>query len=239
MILTAHQIGFLPWLGFFDKLARCDTFCVFDAVQYERRGWTNRNQIKTANGTLMLSVPVASKDHFNKRLCDVEVLNGNWARKHMRSIELAYSKAPHFEQHYAGVGAVIDLYAEGGLLCDLNLDLMRYFMRALGLQKPIVRASDYAFNGVKSDLVLDMCLKLKADSYIFGGEGKNYADAEGFRNAGVEPVFQQYVHPEYRQQHGPFIPNLSVVDLLMNEGPESLNILRGANGQHLSRPAAV
>lgn len=225
MILTAGQVGYLPWLGFFAKIRQSDQFCSFDAVQYEKRGWNNRNYIKTANGPLLLSVPVESKDHLGKRLCDVEICSGPWARKHMRSIELAYAKAPHFEKHYAGVGAIVDLYAEGGRLSDLNMDLLRYFLRALGIQKPIVNASDYQFNGVKSDLVLDMCLQLKADKYIFGGEGKNYADADGFRKSGVEPIFYDYQPKEYPQLHGAFIPKMSVLDLLMNCGPDSWKYL--------------
>lgn len=227
MILTAHQVGYMPWLGFFDKVSRADLFCVFDAVQYERRGWNNRNQIKTANGPLMLTVPVASKDHFDKVLAEVEIIPGSWLRKHMRSIELAYRKAPHFEQHFAGVGAILDLYADGGLLIDLNLDLMRYFLRSLGIQIPIVRASDYQFRGEKADLVLDMCKQLKATAYIFGGEGKNYADPVTFVAGGVTPLFQEYEHPVYPQLHGKFEPNMAVLDLLMNMGPKSADVLNG------------
>lgn len=231
MILTAHQVGYLPWLGFFEKVARADVFCVFDAVQYEKKGWNNRNYIKTAQGPLMLSVPVASKDHFNTLLKDVELVPGNWVRKHMRSIELAYRKAPHFEQHFAGVGAILDLYDDGGLLIDLNMDLMRYFLRALGIQVQIVRASDYAFEGSKSALVLDMCKQLAATSYIFGGEGENYADLAAFQAAGVTCLFQRYDHPTYPQLHGEFAPRMCALDLLMNCGPRSLEILT-AGGRH-------
>ncbi len=226
MILTAHQTGYLPWLGFFDKVARADLFCLFDGVQYEKKGWVNRNYIKTAQGPLMLTVPVASKDHFDTLLKDVEIVQGNWIRKHMRSIEFAYRKAPHFEKHYAGMGAILDLYSEGGLLVDLNMDLMRYFLRALGIQRQIVKASDYDFQGEKSALVLDMCLKLKANEYVFGGEGEGYADKEAFAAAGVTPHFQRYEHPMYPQLHGPFVPNMSVLDLLMMCGADSLAILK-------------
>ena len=225
MILTAHQCGYLPWLGFFDKLSKCDLFCVFDGVQMTRRDWVTRNFIKTSNGPLMLSVPVHGG--MDKRICDVEIVPNNWVRKHMRSIELAYRKAPHFEQHYAGVGAILDLYSEGGMLVDLNMDLMRYFMRALGIQKPIVRASDYQFSGEKSALVLDMCVQLRATEYIFGGEGENYADQAAFQAAGVRCRFQRYEHPTYQQLHGSFEPLMSTLDLLMNCGPESLGILIG------------
>jgi hypothetical protein len=225
VILTAHQPGFLPWLGLFAKVAQADMFCSFDAVQYEKKGWVNRNFIKTAQGPLMLTVPVFSKDHFEKRICEIEIVPGTWTRKHMRSIELAYKKAPYFEQHFAGVGAVLDLYAEGGLLAELNTDLLRYFFRALGIQVPIVNAADYDFTGEKSSLVLDMCRKLNASSYIFGGEGESYADKDAFRAAGVEPKFQNYEHPTYAQLHGAFEPRMAILDLLMNEGPNSLAVI--------------
>lgn len=225
MILTAGQVGYLPWLGFFDKVACADLLCSFDAVQFEKHGWNNRNYIKTAAGPLLLTVPCSTKDHFQKRLCDIEIVPGNWTRKHMRSIELSYRQAAHFEQHYAGMGAILDLYGDGGLLSQLNEDLLRYFLRALGIQVPLVRASDYEFKGEKSVLVLDMCIQLKASEYIFGGEGESYADKAAFHEAGIQPTFQKYVHPTYTQLHGPFEPRMSILDLLMNHGPDSLWIL--------------
>lgn len=236
MILTAGQCGYLPWIGFFAKLAQADLFCSFDAVQFEKHGWNNRNYIKTNTGPLMLTVPVESKNHLEKRLCEIQTVPGNWTRKHMRSIEFAYRKAPHFEQHYAGVGAILDLYADGGLLADLNEDLLRYFLRALGMQLPIVRASDYQFKGEKSALVLDMCIQLKAGTYIFGGEGESYADKAAFHEAGIMPLFQKYEHPEYPQLHGKFEPRMCILDLLMNCGPDSLDIL--TNGQTRERKSA-
>ncbi len=227
MILTAHQCGYMPWLGFFSKVALADKFVNFDAVQYGAKDFQNRNYIKTREGPLLLTVPVHSKDHFEKRLCEIEIVPGRWTRKHMRSIELAYRKAPYFEQHYAGVGAILDLYADGGLLNELNLDLLRYFFRALGMQVQIVNASDYDFKGEKSALVLDMCLKLEATEYIFGGEGESYADKAAFLAAGVTPRFQRYEHPEYPQLHGAFEPRMCILDLLANCGPDSFEILTG------------
>lgn len=204
-----------------------DLFVNFDDVQFGRHDFQNRNYIKTREGPLLLTVPVHAKDHFTKKLCEIETVPGNWTRKHMRSIELAYRKAPYFEQHYAGVGAILDLYADGGLLNELNVDLLRYFFRTLGMQVPIVHASDYGFKGEKSALVLDMCVRLNATEYIFGGEGESYADKEAFRAAGVVPRFQRYEHPEYPQLFGTFTPKMGVIDILMNCGPDSLAILTG------------
>jgi len=235
MRLTAHQAGYLPWLGFFDKVAQADQFVNFDAVQFGKKDFQNRNYIKTADGPLMLTVPVHGKDHLEKRLCEIEIVLGRWTRKHMRSIELAYRKAPHFEQHYAGVGAILDLYAEGGLLNELNTDLLRYFFRALGMQVSIVHASDYDFKGEKSALVLDMCIQLRATEYIFGGEGESYADKSLFHEHAIVPRFQKYEHPEYPQLHGKFEPRMSILDLLMNCGPDSFEILTGGRTRERRR----
>lgn len=227
MILTAHQCGYMMWLGTFAKIAQADLFCNFDDVQFGKHDFQNRNYIKTREGPLLLTVPVHAKDHFTKKLCEIKTVPGNWTRKHMRSIELAYRKAPYFEQHYAGVGAILDLYAEGGLLNELNTDLLRYFFRALGMQVPIVHASDCEFQGEKSALVLDMCIKLKATEYIFGGEGESYADKTAFQAAGIVPQFHSYQHPVYQQLHGKFEPRMAAIDLLMNCGPDSFAILTG------------
>jgi hypothetical protein len=114
-------------------------------------------------------------------------------------------------------------------LSELNLEVLRFLLNCLGLQRPIVKASDYSFCGVKSDLVLDMCLQLKADVYIFGAQGRDYAEVDKFRARGVDPYFQDYRHPTYRQLHGDFRPYMSVIDLLFNEGPRSLDILLSGN----------
>lgn len=222
MVLTAHQPAYLPWCGLLSKISRADLFCSFDAVQISRGDWTTRNVIKTSNGPLTLTVPV---EHAEKRICDVQIARGNWARKHMRAIELAYRKAEHFDQHFAGVGAILDMYAEGGLLAEMNVDLLRYFLRALGLQVPIVNAADHQFSGTKSGLVLDMCRQLSATEYLFGGEGENYADKEAFDLAGVKPTFLTYECRPYPQLHGEFVPNLSAIDLLMNVGPKAKEYL--------------
>jgi hypothetical protein len=89
--------------------------------------------------------------------------------------------------------------------------------------------NDYQFEGAKSDLVLDMCRKTNADIYIFGAQGRDYADVDSFARAGIVCHFQDYRHPEYRQLHGPFVSHLSVVDLLFNCGGNSLDILMSGN----------
>jgi hypothetical protein len=228
MILTGHQPVYLPWLGLFHKIALADLYCYFDIAQYQTKDYNNRNRIKTHNGEIWLSVPVESKNHFDKRVGEIRIVQSGWQRKHLKSLQIAYQKAAYFSVYMTELEALLWSHSSG-TLGDLNLEMLRFFLRCLDIQTPIVKASDYQFEGKKSDLVLDMCVKLGADIYIFGAQGKTYADVDKFRLFGVEPYFQQYNHPTYRQLYGDFQPYLSVIDLLFNEGPASREIIQAGN----------
>jgi hypothetical protein len=228
VILTAHQPVYLPWLGLFHKIALADLFCYFDIAQYQTKDYNNRNKIKTNSGDIWLSVPVESKNHFEKSVGDIRIVHNGWQRKHFKSIQLAYKKSRYYQQHISGLEELL-VGRSFQTLSELNLAMLRLLMTQLGIATPVVMASDYGFKESKSDLVLEMCLHLKADLYIFGAQGRNYADVDKFRANGVEPHFQDYQHPTYEQLHGEFLPYMSAIDLLFNEGPRSLDILMSGN----------
>ncbi len=224
MILSGHQPAYLPWLGLFHKMTLADAFCVLDTVDYSK-DFINRNLIKTAQGPLWLSVPVNA--HGAKRICDVRIAEGVWRRKHLRSIEHAYSRAPFFDDYAPDVMKLIAKpYA---FLCDLTNDMTRLLARMLGLDIRFFYASDYEFARGKTECVVDMCRRFGAGGYVFGSQGREYVNEEVLRAAGIDSFFQEYRHPVYGQQHGPFIPRLSIIDLLFNEGPRSLEILLREN----------
>ena len=228
MILTAHQPVYLPWLGLFHKIASADLFCYFDIVQYQRKDYNNRNKIKTSNGELWLSVPVESKNHLSKNVSKILIVQDNWAKKHLKSIELNYKKTLFFKDYFPKLQSIL-INESKDSLGHLNLKLLEYFMECLKIDTPIVKASDYNFEGIGSDLVLDMCVKLDADSYIFGEQGKNYADVKAFKESEVVVKFQDYIHPVYRQIGRNFLPYMSIIDLLFNEGDKSYEILMSNN----------
>jgi hypothetical protein len=228
MILTAHQPVYLPWLGLFHKIALADLFCFFDIVQYQRKDYNNRNKIKTSNGELWLSVPVESKGHLNKNVAEILIVQDNWAKKHLKSIELNYKKTPFFQNYFPELQSIL-INNSKYTLGSLNLKLLEYFMECLSINTPIIKASEYSFNGFGSDLVLDMCIKMGADNYIFGEQGKNYADVDAFKEKKIKVEFQNYTHPIYHQVGRPFLPYMSIVDLLFNEGEKSYDILMSNN----------
>jgi len=230
MILTAHQPQYLPGLRLFDKIARADVFVYLDTVPMESSGYENRNKIKTAQGWQWLTVPISRKGYQGKMVREIEIdyTQQNWQKKHRKAIEFAYGKAPWFEWFPKFLFEW--LYTERfQLLTTLNGHMICILLDALGIKTEFRWANVDEFQGHKSDLVLDMCKKLGATKYIFGVKGRDYAKVEDFERAGIELEFQDYQHPVYPQLHGEFLPNMSVVDLLMNCGPKSLQVLTCGN----------
>jgi len=228
VILTAHQPVYLPWLGLYHKIALADNFCIFDIAQYQNKDFNNRNRIKTNAGSIWLSVPVESKGHYEKSLKDIKIVNNGWNRKHFKSIDLAYRKAPFYSKYIDQLEFLL-LGNSYTYLADLNFSTLEFGLKSLGIDLPILTASNFAFEGVKSDLVLDMCRKLGANNYLFGTQGKDYADISSFIKSNVKPYFQEYIHPVYPQLHGEFEPYMSIIDLLFNVGDKSLSVVMSGN----------
>ena len=213
----------------FHKIALSDTFVYLDTVQYLKKDWNNRNKIKTANGVIWLTVPVLTKDKFGQTLQQVKINTQiDWRKKHWQSIRMSYSKTPCFNRY---AGFFEGLYQkEWENLNDLNENIFRFLLEALGIRVNVIKAStSLSLQDTKSDLVLDMCLKLKADVYIFGALGKDYAEVDKFKERGIKLIFQDYKHPVYKQQFGNFEPYMSIIDLLFNHGDSSLDILMSGN----------
>ncbi len=239
-IVSIHQPAYLPWLGYFHKVAVADTFVVLDHVQFEKGSFINRNRILQPDGRLMwLTVPVLTKGDSKQKIGEIEIdWNNWWASKHVKAIELCYSKTPYWGDHSSVIKNMLEFLSRTKSTYTLVnvLDAsMGFFLSALGLSSDKVKFSSlYAppFTQTKSDLVLEICRREGADVYFSGALGKGYLEEEKFRVAGIEIIFQNYSHPEYKQHQSkdhPFMPYMSTLDLLMNHGPESLTILMRDN----------
>jgi hypothetical protein len=231
---------YLPWLAFFDKLVRAEVFVLLDSVQFERNSFTNRNLVKTANGPVMLTVPVGLRGHLGSTIARTPVADDNWRRKHLKTIEQAYARAPRAAElmpelaelydgrriggQAEGRGLVGHVCAERlaayGSVGELNEQHLRFWMQTLGIKTPLVRSSDLdlAETEVGSDLILAICRKLDADGYISGPLGRAYIDEARFARAGVDVEFQAFPHPTYQQLHGDFVAGLGIVDFVLNGG---------------------
>lgn len=228
MILTAHQPVYLPWLGLFHKIALAETFVYFDQVQYLPKDWMNRNKIRTKSGSIWLTVPVLRKGYRDLKTSEIEINNSiDWQKKHLRSISLNYKKSPYFENY---IPFFEDVYSrKWKFLGELNEYMLKWFLDELGIKVNFLNANDFKFQGEKSSLILNMCKELNASTYIFGTLGKDYADVQEFEKNDIGLIFQNYNHPKYSQLYREFISHMSVIDLLFNHGPKSLEIILSNN----------
>ena len=229
MILTAHQPVYLPWLGFFHKVALADSFVSLDHVQFLKQDWNNRNKIKAQHKTEWLTVPVHRHGYMEKPLTEIEIDNRQpWQRKHWQLIKRSYEKAPFYTQ-YADFFEEVYRAKQWKTLVELNDFMLPWFFEQLKISTNITSSSTLNLAKKKSELIGEICVKCHADTYVFGGMGRNYADLSSFEASGINIIFQEYIHPVYPQLHGEFVSNLSILDLLFNCGDESKDVLMSGN----------
>lgn len=225
MLITAHQPNYLPYPAFFEKMARADLLVILDTVQYVKRGqfgWINRNRIRTDDSWMWLTVPVETKGKRYQRIRDVQTVEADsWPKKHWKSIEHQYRKAPHFER-YAEALAQIYQAQRWSSLHDVNLAMIQFIAEALDVRTPIRLTSDLGVDGHASELIVNICRATDADGYLSGLHGRDYLDPDVFRDAELALEFQDLGSLTYPQHHrGEFVENLSTIDLLMNCGPDA------------------
>jgi hypothetical protein len=209
-------------------MATCDAFVIVDEVQFIKRGplgWINRNRIRTPSGWQWLTVPVI--DVYKQRIIDTKIDNSkNWQNTHARAIQWNYKTARYFKQYS---DAILEAYQkEWEYLSRLNIFFIKRLAEILGIKTPIYLQSEMGISGKASGLIVDICKKTGADTYLSGVHGKDYLDEQMVEQSGVKLVYQEFIHPRYPQCHkGDFVENLSIIDLIFNCGKDSLELLLG------------
>ncbi len=223
MKVAIHQPQYLPWLGYFDKMDQADVFVFLDTVQYKKNEWQNRNRIKTPTGWQWLTVPVHV--HFPQTILETRIdASAPWRRKHLQALQVHYGKAPFFSRSFPLLEELVR--DELTSLADLNATVAEGLARVLGMRTRTVRASSWTLREDPTERLVDICRAVGADTYLAGRDGARYMDVTLFAREGITVLYQEYTHPVYPQLYGEFIPQLSVVDLLFNQGNESLATLR-------------
>jgi hypothetical protein len=219
------QSSYIPWKGYFDLIHSVDEFVLFDDVQYTRRDWRNRNRIKTPQGTLWLTIPVESKGRYHELIKDMTLSDPEWNRKHWRCLAAHYSRARFFRQL---APALEDLYlgAVDTSLSQVNRRFLEAVCRMLGIETRITWSMDYSDAASrelrKTERLVDVCKRAGASFYLSGPSARAYIEPALFEREGIELGFMDYSgYPEYEQLHPPFVHEVSILDLLLNQGPEA------------------
>jgi hypothetical protein len=233
VIVAAHQPAYLPWLGYLAKVEASDVFVVMDDLQYEAQNFQNRNRLKLNHGAAWLTVPL-ERGPQTQRICDKRISNAgsakeHWAHRHWQTMQVHYGAAPYWSTY---AGALAELYRERWeSLLALDLRVLSLCMQWFDIRKPVVLASSLSLSGQRSERILSACRAVRGDVYLAGrGGSTHYLDVELLARHGVRVAWQSFRHPSYVQRYPAlgFISHLSALDLLLNCGPGSAEILRQA-----------
>ncbi len=223
-IVTIHQPMYLPYPGIFNKIKSADVFVFLDDAIYSSGYYYNRNMIRGPNGGIRLTVPVRKKKGI--KLNEIEIAqNIHWQDKHWKSLVMNYEPSNYFKDYKDYFS---NLYQkEWTLLHDMNIDSMSYLMEQLKIKVPCYLSSKLLKNEdlTGTERLIEICKKLKATIYLSGVSGRDYVDEARFKEEGIELKYQNYKPLNYKQRFLPFIPNLSVVDLLFNMGEKSKSMI--------------
>jgi len=223
MNVVILQPSYIPWRGYFHQVQKADVFVFYDCVQYDDRGWRNRNQIKTPQGLQWLTIPVRSKGVQTNAtpIKDIPIIwDAPWNKKHLATLKQNYGKAPHFERY---LPLLENFYARrDSLLADFTCDFTVALARELGIaHTKFIRSSTLNLQGQKTDRLLEVLNHVGAKHYISGPSARDYMEMDKLAAAGVTVEFMEYNYPEYPQIHGAFQPAVTVLDLLFNTGPDA------------------
>lgn len=222
------QPTYLPWIGYFDLMDQVDIFVFLDDVQFSKQSWQQRNRIKTPNGPMWLTVPVFSKGvrTEDKTIMEIYISDNKFWEKHAKAIKINYSKAEFLEHYFDGLVNIISKNTTK--LVDLNVELIKYIKDLLSIKTQLVRSSELNVKGVRSEKLAKICEKLGVKTYIspIGSIKYLLEELEEFKARNINVLFHNYEHPFYKQLYGDFLPYMSVIDLIFNEGRDSIRIIR-------------
>ncbi len=228
---------YLPYPGFFHKLSMVDVFVIMDDVQYDKR-FTSRNRILVPQGPLWLSVPIVKDDKFHENRF-IRINNSiEWRADHMKKIRNSYTNAPFFNLYE---GKLQEVYGRNWeMLFEFDFELLKAAASWLAIDVKMVKESELNVSGTSTDRLINACKAVGADTYVSGIGGKNYMDEAAFTKSGLRVVYQDYHPTPYRQRFAKtFVPDLSIIDMLANVGPESTKVISATNPAAEAAPLAA
>lgn len=220
------QSNYIPWKGYFDMIASVDEFILYDDMQYTRRDWRNRNQIKTPQGLQWLTVPVKVKGKYYQTIRETEIHGVDWAKRHWRSLYQNYRHAKYFNS-IAPELEPLYLETEYSHLSQLNRSFVGWVCSKLGIKTIISNSWDYRLMDGKTERLTDLCAQAGGSEYVSGPAARDYIDEAVFIERGIKLTWFDYAgYPEYPQLWGDFTHGVSILDLLFNCGKEAPRYMR-------------
>jgi hypothetical protein len=223
--LAILQSNYIPWKGYFDLINSVDEFILYDTAQFTKNDWRNRNRIKTLRGPIWLTIPVFH--HFGQSIQEVVISDRGWAPKHWATISQSYARAPHFADYKDWLAALFRAAADEKNLSRVNWLFLSEICGLLGVKTLISWSSDYSLVEGQTERLVNLCKQVGATEYVSGPAARAYLDERLFEQEQITVTYIDYSgYPEYRQLYPPFEHGVSILDLLLNEGPNASRFMK-------------
>lgn len=223
------QSNYIPWKGYFYAISKVDVFVVYDEMQYTKRDWRNRNLIKTPNGLKWLSIPVEVKGKYFQKINETKVLDKKWNKSHLGTLKQNYNKAKFYKET---IGWIEELYMKCDFeyLSEINLYFIREINKFLNIDTEIRFSKDFKLHEDRNMRLINICKDLNASDYYSGPAAKSYMNEELFYANNIKFRYFNYSnYPQYTQLYDGFEHGVSILDLIFNEGIDSIKFLNQSN----------
>jgi hypothetical protein len=222
------QSNYIPWKGYFDNIAQVDEFVLYDEAQYTKRDWRNRNQIKTPQGLLWLTIPVKVKGKFLQKINKTFISDTDWCRKHLATLKQSYSKAKCFKEVFPFVEEWYTQAEKLETISEINFHFITHICDFLNINTTISFSKDFEIvSDDKTERLIDICKQANATSYYSGPAAKMYLEEDLFKNNNIDVHYYEYSgYTEYTQINGSFEHGVSILDLIFNEGTNAVQYLK-------------
>ncbi|MEX2505476.1 MAG: WbqC family protein [Pseudohongiellaceae bacterium] len=219
MKLAIMQPYLFPYIGYFQLIHASDLFLIYDDVAYIKQGYINRNTILSENGVTRFTVPVPGRSS-NKLISDLEFSTD--VKKILKTIEQSYSKATYFETVFPLVRQILE--SKDRSIASVCMTSYQRIFSYLGRDKQFKKTSELDYRRTESaiDRLIILCHKFEGDCYINALGGRSLYTKSDFAAQGVELKFLDPMPVMYPQGNTHFVPNLSIVDVLMNCSPKEV-----------------
>lgn len=222
MVVSVHQPNYIPWMGYFYKIKKSDIFVILDDVQYIKKGFINRNRIKTHQGISWLTIPVENKGNYGCNINEISIKNDlNWKEKHLKNIEMNYKKSDFFHDFYdVFKNCIMKDYDK---LSKLNIDIIKAICQLLNIKTEMILSSALNIEETSTERIISICKAVGADSYLSGSGGAKYQDEKMFEDHSIKLKYSDFSEKQYKQLWGEFSGGLSIIDYIFNCGFKTEN----------------
>lgn len=220
------QSNYIPWKGYFDMIAAVDEFIIFDDMQYTRRDWRNRNQIKTPQGVQWLTIPVSVKGKYDQKIRETQIISENWGKEHWKALEQNYKRTKYFNDIAEWLEPIYNSKLQSEL-SQVNRMYIELICRYLNINTKIKWSWDYDLIDGKSERLASLCKQAGGTEYISGPSARDYIDESIFNDLGIRVTWFDYDHyVDYPQLWGEFRHDVTILDLLFNSGKSAPKYMR-------------